>query len=266
MNELYSKKMFVIDADTIDVFFKHFQPFVDAIQADPLKAEAIIAMIPFGVYFKDLEGRYRVVNQIFEEISGKTHADIIGKRDKQIFPVNLAISLQNLYSRMIESKEALAEYIQTIDPEARATNYFAIAAPVKNNSGEIIGSAGFLLHLADISKNQDYYDEIEQQYHIILENTNDAISIIEDGMIRFHNPKLEELLGYNDEELRSIPFINHVHADDREAVAERYRIRVEGKFVLSPKAYRFIRKDGSVLWGSTSSVRIKRKHHGNYSA
>ena len=65
--------------------------------------------------------------------------------------------------------------------------------------------------------------ESEERYRLLVENANEAIFIIEDGIVKFPNFKTEEMTGYSEKELSEIPFINIIHPDDREMVLEKVR-------------------------------------------
>ena len=60
-----------------------------------------------------------------------------------------------------------------------------------------------------------------KRYRILVENANDAIFVTQDNMIKFPNPKTEEMIGYSADELLEIPFSEIVHPDDREMILER---------------------------------------------
>jgi PAS domain S-box-containing protein len=58
----------------------------------------------------------------------------------------------------------------------------------------------------------------EQLYSAILNNTGEAIIIIQNRRIRFCNEKAVELSGYSETEIRRLSWLNLVHPDDREMV------------------------------------------------
>jgi diguanylate cyclase (GGDEF)-like protein/PAS domain S-box-containing protein len=68
----------------------------------------------------------------------------------------------------------------------------------------------------------------EQRYRRLIEAANEGIMILEGGRIRMVNPKLCALMGYAEAELLERPFLDLVHPDDREAVSQRHRERLEG--------------------------------------
>ena len=50
----------------------------------------------------------------------------------------------------------------------------------------------------------------------LLDNANEGITVVQDGMIRLANPGLLILTGYSEHELTSRPFTDFIHPDDRQ--------------------------------------------------
>jgi two-component system, sensor histidine kinase and response regulator len=96
----------------------------------------------------------------------------------------------------------------------------------------------------------------EEKYRLVIQNSNDAIFIAQDGVIKFPNPKAEDLLGYSAEELATIPFINHIHPDDRSIVIENHKRRLQGQSLPSTYSFRSTNKSGEDLWVEINAVRI----------
>lgn len=74
-----------------------------------------------------------------------------------------------------------------------------------------------------------------------------------DGYFLRLNPKWEQILGYTDEELKSKPFIEFVHPEDKEAtIAEASKLARGHKTISFTNRYR--KKDGNYLWLEWSSA------------
>jgi two-component system, cell cycle sensor histidine kinase and response regulator CckA len=96
--------------------------------------------------------------------------------------------------------------------------------------------------------------ESEEKYRLLVENANDAIFIVQDGMIRFSNPRTEELLDYPAGELAAMPFSRHLHPADPEAAAGGDRPE-EGK-KLPERTLRIRNRRGQEIWTEMNSVAI----------
>jgi PAS domain S-box-containing protein len=70
--------------------------------------------------------------------------------------------------------------------------------------------------------------ESEAKYRSVVERASDGICVVQDGRLIYVNDRLAELGGYRTAELLGTEFLQHVHPDDRAAVSERYRRRLNG--------------------------------------
>ncbi len=71
--------------------------------------------------------------------------------------------------------------------------------------------------------------ESEEKYRNIVKFANDGISIIQDGIIRFVNPRFAKMCGYEKNELIGKPFTDYLHPDEIEKVQYFDRLRIESK-------------------------------------
>ena len=90
--------------------------------------------------------------------------------------------------------------------------------------------------------------ESEEKYRLLVETANEAIFIAQDGVIKFPNPKTLAMTGYSESEVVAMPFVNLIHPDDRQMVAERHLQRLKGEGPPSDYAFRIINKAGSEMW------------------
>ncbi len=96
----------------------------------------------------------------------------------------------------------------------------------------------------------------EEKYRLLIENASDAIFILQDDRIKFHNRKTEEVTGYNAEELSRIPFIDHMHPGDRDSIMEKHWRRLSSETFPSGSSFRVKTKSGEERWASLNAVMI----------
>ena len=97
--------------------------------------------------------------------------------------------------------------------------------------------------------------ESQIKYRQIVDNSNDAIVIAQDGMLKFANPRTLEITGYSLEEVLAMPFLSLIHPDDQSMVRERHLKRLKGEEVPTTYAFRVVRKDGSCCWVEINAIR-----------
>jgi len=101
------------------------------------------------------------------------------------------------------------------------------------------------------------FQESEEKYRLLVQNSSEAIFIAQDGVIKFPNLLTQRMLGYSAEELATLPFTSHIHKDDMEKVVDRYRKRIQGLKVPDTYSFRIKNRQGKELWAEINAVLIE---------
>ena len=88
----------------------------------------------------------------------------------------------------------------------------------------------------------------EEKYRLLVENSLAGVYIIQDGLFKYVNNKLAEILGYTREELLyGLDQLKFTLSDDRGMVRENLLERLSGGSVRQEDILRAIRKDGKII-------------------
>ncbi len=101
--------------------------------------------------------------------------------------------------------------------------------------------------IAERKRAEEALRESEAKYSSLVERGNDGIVILQDGVIKYANSKMVQMLGYTLEETINKPFINYVSPEHREFVIDRYRKRIAGEEVPETYELDIIAKDGKTV-------------------
>ena len=115
------------------------------------------------------------------------------------------------------------------------------------------------LYEKDITERRKAENElrkIAQKYQLLVESTNGAIVVVQDGMLRLTNPTTRILTGYSKEEIENAPFTLFVHPDDRELIISNHQRRLQGEDVPSHYVFRLMNKNGNTRWVYMNAVLI----------
>jgi PAS domain S-box-containing protein len=126
----------------------------------------------------------------------------------------------------------------------RTLFFYATANPIKDENGKVVLS---LTHATDVTgrkKMEEVLRVSEEKYRLLVDNAMEAIFVAADGMIKFSNRRAAALSGYTPEEFASRPFIEFIHPDDRQMVAERHIQRLQGMDVPYPYTFHILDKSG----------------------
>jgi len=98
--------------------------------------------------------------------------------------------------------------------------------------------------------------ESEKKYRLLVENANDGIFIVQDGVAKFSNHRTLEALGYSAKELAGIPFADLVHPEDRDMVLERDLKGLRGEKLPGTYSFRIFNRSCRELWVELNTVLI----------
>jgi len=143
----------------------------------------------------------------------------------------------------IESREILYNYRTTEENKYLYVTYSGIEPDM------------VFVHTDDITKQkraEASLKESEEKFRMISDQSLVAISIAQDGVIKYVNKQLAELSGYSTEEMKSWgpgEFLKIIHPDYRELVAEQSQKKSMGlDDVIDKYEFLGIRKSGEFIW------------------
>jgi PAS domain S-box-containing protein len=99
--------------------------------------------------------------------------------------------------------------------------------------------------------------ESEQRYRLLIETSQEGILVAQKSNLRFVNPMMRELTGYNEQQILTIPFLEFIDPCDREMVLSNQQKRLKGEVVDSRYHIRLIKNDKSQIWVEMSGVKIE---------
>ena len=74
----------------------------------------------------------------------------------------------------------------------------------------------------------------EERYRRLVENANEGIAVIQDGVMKYVNPRLAAVAGCTAEEMVSHSFLDFTHPDDRQMAIDNYVRRQRGENLPEP--------------------------------
>jgi PAS domain S-box-containing protein len=201
------------------------------------------------------EGLVKYVNNRIFEMFGYTVEDMVNTHFIDYVFADERSKIMDIYNRRLQGEDAPDIY------EMAALHKDGRRIEVETNSGIItyLGKPATLSFIRDITERKKAakaLGESEERYRLLVENANEAIFIIQDGIVKFPNFKTEEMTGYSAKELSEIPFINIIHPDDREMVLKRRRKRLLGEKPPAIYSFRMINKSGKELLVQINTVLI----------
>lgn len=227
----------------------------EALLAEKERFQSLSENAPFGMVMIAKDGTFTHMNPKFYELFGYYLGDIPNGRTwfQKAYPDSdyrhKAISawIEDLASSESGEKRPRVFKVQCKDGSKKIINFI----PVQLETGENLMACE---DITDIKRAEEALKESEEKYRLLVENASDAIFIAQDEVIKFPNPKTEEMIGYTKEELATVPFDDLIHPEDRTMVLEMHRKRLQREKVPSSYSFRLRRKSGDEIWVNLNTV------------
>jgi len=104
---------------------------------------------------------------------------------------------------------------------------------------------------------ENLFTESENMYQIVVDNANESIFVLQDGVMKFPNPATIELFGYGKEELARVPFTSLVLEEDRGLWLGQEQ-RLEGnRKAVSSSTFRILNASRERVWVDMNAITIQ---------
>ncbi|MBI4830576.1 MAG: PAS domain S-box protein [Candidatus Lindowbacteria bacterium] len=189
-------------------------------------------------------------NSFAEQILGYSRKEVVGRTHflSFIHPDEHERAMANL-------RERVAGDIRTPNFPLRIVKADGECLEAELNGAVIFDDKGnpeiFMCVIRDVTERRHIEQslrESEQRYRLLVENSLAGIYIRQGDKITFANKRFLDLLGYTQEDLRRMSFIDFVHPEDRETATQRASHRMAGRFQEGPFQYRILKKNGDIVW------------------
>lgn len=167
----------------------------------PLSPESLytslVESLPLSVFQKDRQYRILFGNQRFCDGLGMTLAEIRGKGDFDLFPVELAKKYRRDDVRVMETGTLFEDIEEMTGVDGQRRYIQVLKAPVRDSQGEIVGVQGMFWDITDRTITENRLKDAHAFLDSIVENVPIMLFVKEADELRFvrFNRAGEELAG-----------------------------------------------------------------------
>jgi len=204
------------------------------------------------IFSIDMNGKFTFVSQAVESMARYKPSEITGKPFTQFVHPDYLPVLKKHFQDVLSGSGRSSEY-KVFKRDGETLWVRSSSMPIYEGN-QIVGLQGILTDINERKQAEEALRESEKRYRLLFDNANDAVFIVQDGVMKFSNPKTREMSGYTADELAGISFVDLVHPDDREMVLERYKRRLRGEEFESVYSFKIFNKTGEQLWVNLNSV------------
>jgi PAS domain S-box-containing protein len=212
------------------------------------RIRAILEYSPNWIFLKDTEGRYLLVNREIERMFGISQEQIKGKTDSEIFPPEQAAEYRANDLKVLRAGLTMEfEEIALLEdgPHTSIVHKF----PLFDTQGNIYATGGVATDITEHVRAEEALRKSEERWRSVFENSAIGVALTDlDGHFLATNPVYQKMVGYNEEELGRLSFLDITQEDFREANWTLITELLEGKRRQFQIEKQYRRKDGSLVW------------------
>ncbi len=193
----------------------------------------------------DFEDRITSWNRSAEKMFGWMGQEATGKNlSLLIFPQNLMEEIENSIHSAISGNELTGFETACLCKDGTKIDVSMTISPLRDANQEIIGLSAIIRDITERKKAEEDLRESEKKYSTLVEKGSDGIVIIQDGILKFANPKIAEMTGFTRGEMLGRSFLDFISPDYREYLLNSYEKRRYGKKALNLFEVNILSKDG----------------------
>lgn len=163
--------------------------------------------IPAYIYFKDKNRRFVRASKYFCKLFGRGLEDIIGKKDEDLFPEEIATPTA------ADDRHVIATGIPLVNKEEGSESVgdgghwvLTTKMPWRDRKGNVIGLFGISKDITDLKQTEKLLRESEGKFKNLAEQSPNIIFINLRGRVVYVNQKCVEIMGYDLDEFYAPDF------------------------------------------------------------
>jgi PAS domain S-box-containing protein len=225
-----------------------FSRRIDERKEDERQLAAIIENTNNSIYLKDRDGTYQMVNDAAARLFGLAPAEVEGKTDEDLFDPESAAAVRAIDGEIIETgRPDTRETVRYID--GREHVFIDNKFPYRDAAGNIVGIMGVSHDITGRKARERDLRATKQRLDLALEGTETGVweRTLDTGEMRW-DETTGRLLGMESGSVTAHEeFLQRVHPDDRDAIAEAREAAIAGDGRYEAE-FRIERDDGDERW------------------
>ena len=220
--------------------------------------EDLIEFNPNPIFRKDAEGRFTAVNRAWEQLSGRSRKDVLGKTNHDFQRPEVALQNEladkKLYASA-EGYEANEAFISNVEGHKFET--IISKQVLRRADGTIDGLIGTITDITPKKKLEQDLAQQREQLDLVIRSAQQGIWDVElkPGGHRYFSERFFEMLGYSPEQpLGDTNWRKQLHPDDVESFAHELVRHFKRETPYFDTEARVLKQNGEYIWVRVRAV------------
>jgi PAS domain S-box-containing protein len=203
----------------------------------------------------DLQGNVRTWNPAAERIFGWSEQEALGSPNP-IIPEDRQNEFRALLDAVVQGNLFSKAETRRRRKDGSLIDVSLSTAAMRDATGEIVGVMSMLDDITERKRAEEALRESEQRFRKVFEEGPLGMAIIDlDYRYVKANPTLCQMVGYTEQELGALTFVDITHPEHIETDVRHTRELFSGEIPYYKVEKRYIKKNGEIIWVAlTASV------------
>ncbi|MEP1033145.1 PAS domain S-box protein [Ekhidna sp.] len=202
-----------------------------------------------GVFELDENGKCTYANSRMLEMLGKKLEEVINTSIWDMIYSEDVGEMKSYYGKQFKNKTKKCRYEYRLKPQKGEPIWISQNTTMEYEEGRMVRLRSISRDITATKKLAEELKEKESLYKLVSENSTDLIALHEpDGRYKYISPSVEDLLGYQMDELLGKSPYEYIHPDDVSRLQRGPHDETLDGNSIEQIEYRIKKSDGSYLW------------------
>jgi PAS domain S-box-containing protein len=229
----------------------------NALRESEGKYRALIESTSDFIWEMDAQGRYTYCSPQMEILWGLKPEQMLGKTPFDMMPPEDRGRTAEIFTSTTKIPRSFSglESMSLVAP-GRLVHVETSGVPFFDGDGNLLGFRGITRDITERKRADQALRESEEKYRALVEQANDGIVVVVDGVVQFCNPKIAEMWGGDVKEIVGQPYEHFIDPREFPRVRENYERRMQGLAVSQLYNTLLVRRDGGLIHADLSAETI----------
>src|SRR5580704_11759181 len=233
--------------------FEEIKQRTEAARRSERELRDVVNTVPAHVWSTSPEGHVDFVNDRWLQFTGLALDEALGwKWEAVVHPDDRAKVVEDWHTALKDGR-ATENEARVRRADGEYCWWFIRNVPLRDETGKLVRWYGTAIDIEDRKRAEQALRKSEELWRSVFENSAIGVALTDlNGRFLATNHVYQSIVGYTEEELRALYFLDVTHEDYREANWALITELLEGKRRQFQIEKKYRRKDGSSIWVSNN--------------
>ena len=233
--------------------FEEIKQRTEAARRSERELRDVVNTVPAHVWSTSPEGHVDFVNDRWLQFTGLALDEAFGWKWEAVLHPDDRTRVVADWHTALKNGRAMESEARVRRADGEYCWWFIRNVPLRDETGKLVRWYGTAIDIEDRKRAEQALRKSEERWRSVFENSAIGVALTDlDGRFLATNHVYQTIVGYTEEELRALCFLDVTHEDYREANWALITELLEGKRRQFQIEKKYRRKDGSSIWVSNN--------------